>query len=129
MTMPSERTRAVLQTREFLQWLLRTEVTPDMVARVKSEARALLRHYPSSIDMHLAHLACPQWFAATLERKGPMSPNDVERLVADLDSGSDGGQVETAQGVESAPKQRFSDVKQFDVRAWARRKGVKLPKR
>lgn len=129
MTMPSERTRAVLHTREFLQWVLHTEATPDMVIRMKRAALTLLRHYPSTIDMHLAHLACPQWFGATLERKGPMPPGDVVRLIADLDSGSCDGQVESAQGVEPAPPQRFSDVKQFDVRAWAKRKGIKLAKR
>jgi len=129
MTMPSERTRSVLQTKEFLQRVLSAEMTPEVFMRLKSEARALLRHYPSTIDMHLAHLACPQWFGATLERKGPMPPDDVVRLIGDLDSGSYDGQVETAQGVKPAPPQRFADVKQFDVRAWAKRKGVKLPKR
>jgi len=129
MTMPSERTRAVLHTREFLQWVLHAEATPDMVIRMKREARALLRHYPSTIDMHLAHLACPQWFGATLERKGPMPPDEVVRLIADLDSGSYDAQVQTMQGVEPAPPQQFSDIKRFDVRAWAKRKGVKLPKR
>ena len=129
MTMPHERTRAVLQTREFLQWLLSAEATLEMFRQAKREARTLLRHYPSSIDLHLAHLACPMWFGATLERKRPMPPDEVERLVADLDSAELDGQDEAPQGVEPAPQQRFSDVKQFDVRAWAKRKGVKLPKR
>ena len=70
MTMPFERTRAVLQTREFLQWVLSAEATSEMFMQAKREARTLLRHYPSSMDMHLAHLACPQWFGPTLERNG-----------------------------------------------------------
>lgn len=129
MTMPFERTRAVLQTREFLHWVLSAEATSEMFVQAKREARTLLRHYPSSIDMHLAHLACPAWFAATLERKGPMPPDEVERLVVDLDSGKHDSQVGVEPTTGSAPVQRFSDVKQFDVRAWAKRKGVKLPKR
>lgn len=129
MTMPFERTRAVLQTREFLQWVLSADATPEVFTQAKREARTLLRHYPSSIDLHLAHLACPMWFGATLERKTSMSPDEVERLVADLDSGKYDGQVGVEPAVGSAPVQRFSDVRQFDVRAWAKRKGIKLPKR
>jgi hypothetical protein len=129
MTMPFERTRAVLQTRDFLQWVLSAEATSEMFKQAKRQARTLLRHYPSSIDLHLAHLACPMWFGATLERKRPMPPDEVERLVADLDSAEHDGQDESPQGAGGAPPQRFSNVKQFDVREWAKRKGVKLPKR
>lgn len=129
MTMPFERTRAVMQTKEFLQWVMTAEATSENFLQAKREARTLLRHYPSSIDLHLAHLACPQWFGPTLESKGLMPPDDVERLTADLDAGTYDAQVATAPGVEPATPQRFSDVKQFDVRAWAKRKGIKLPKR
>jgi hypothetical protein len=129
MTMPSERTRAVLRTREFLQWVLDAAATPEVFSQLKRQARALLRHYPSSIDMHLAHLACPMWFGGTLERKGSMPPDEVERLVADLDSGKYDGHFAAEPPIGPASVQRFSDVKQFDVGAWAKRKGVKLPKR
>lgn len=129
MTTPFERTRAVQQTKDFLQWLLSVEATSENLMQAKREARRLLRHYPSSIDMHLAHLACPNWFGATLEAKGPMPPDEVERLVADLDAGTYDAQVGNAQAVGPAPPQRFSDVKQFDVRAWAKGKGIKLPRR
>lgn len=129
MTMPFERTRAVMQTKEFLQWVMRAEATSESFLQAKREARTLLRHYPSSIDLHLAHLACPQWFGPTLESKGPMPPDEVERLTADLDAGTHDAQVATEPGVQPATPQRFSDVKQFDVRAWAKRKGIRLPKR
>lgn len=129
MTMPFERTRAVMQTKEFLQWVMTAEATSENFLQAKREARTLLRHYPSSIDLHLAHLACPGWFGPTLERKSPMPLDEVERLVADLDAGTHDAQVATAPGVEPATPQRFSDVKQFDVQAWAKRKGIKLPKR
>lgn len=65
MTMPHERTRAVLHTREFLEEILGNHAVPDEVRR---QVRALLRHYPSKSDMQLAHLACPAWFG---------SPRDV----------------------------------------------------
>lgn len=129
MTMPFERTRAVMQTREFLQWVMSADATAEMFMQAKREARTLLRHYPSSIDLHLAHLACPMWFGPTLELRRRMPPDEVERLVADLASAEHDGQDEAPQGVGLAPQQRFSDVKQFDVRVWAKRKGVKLPKR
>ena len=129
MTMPFERTRAVQQAKEFLQWVMSAEATSENFMQAKREARTLLRHYPSSIDLHLAHLACPQWFGPTLERKGPMPPDEVERLVADLDAGTYDAQAGIAQTVGPTPPQRFSDVKQFDVRTWAKRKGIKLPKR
>lgn len=129
MTMPFERTRAVMQTKGFLQWVLSAEATLENLMQAKREARHLLRHYPSSIDMHLAHLACPGWFGPTLDRKGPMPPGEVERLAADLDVGTCGAQLAGAPDAEPATPQRFTDVKQFDVRAWAKRKGMKLPKR
>ncbi len=129
MTMPAERTRAVMQTREFLKWVISAEATSEALMQAKQQARALLRHYPSSIDLHLAHLACPMWFGPSLERSGPMSPDEVERLVADLDSAEHDGQDEVLHRVRPTPLQKFSDVKQFDVRAWAESKGIKFPKR
>ena len=52
MTMPDERTRAVLETREFLLSLKQNLAVPDDVRRT---ARALLRHYPE--QRHLASVA------------------------------------------------------------------------
>lgn len=57
MTMPFERTRAVLRTREFLQWVLSAEATSETLMQGKREARALLRHYPSTSNMEIAHHA------------------------------------------------------------------------
>ena len=86
MTMPFERTRAVLQTREFLRWVLSAEATSEMLMQAKREARALLRHYPSTSDMEIAHHACPMWFGAARERSGVTSADVVERPIADGDS-------------------------------------------
>jgi hypothetical protein len=62
MTMPAERTRALMQTREFLQDLMDSEKTPLVPEVVRREARRLLRHYPLARDVQLAHLALPNWF-------------------------------------------------------------------
>ncbi|MCY1462857.1 hypothetical protein D9M71_806720 [compost metagenome] len=51
MTMPSERTRAIIQTREFLVDLSRDKTLPETV---RTEARRLLRHYPSADEVLLA---------------------------------------------------------------------------
>lgn len=62
MTMPDERTRAVVHTAEFLRDLTMPSVTPDVPRAVREEARRLLRHYPGRGDMSLAHMAIPEWF-------------------------------------------------------------------
>lgn len=48
MTMPCERTRAIIQTREFLDDMSRDNSLPE---RVQIEARRLLRHYPTQPQM------------------------------------------------------------------------------
>ena len=51
MTMPSERTRAVIHAREFLQ-----ELSQDvsLSESIRWQAKQLLRHYPSRQEMLLA---------------------------------------------------------------------------
>ena len=51
MTMPSERTRAIIQTREFLVDLSRDQALPEAV---RTEAHRLLRHYPTADEVLLA---------------------------------------------------------------------------
>jgi hypothetical protein len=67
MTMPFERTRAVLWTREFLQDLMDHAKSPHVPARVRARARTLLRHYPTPADMALAGRAIPCWFGVSGE--------------------------------------------------------------
>lgn len=45
MTMPSERTRSVIQTEAFLRELSKSPVIPE---EYRDEAKRLLRHYPES---------------------------------------------------------------------------------
>lgn len=48
MTMPHERTRSVIQTRNFLIELSRDTLLPE---RIRRDAKFLLRHYPTKEDM------------------------------------------------------------------------------
>lgn len=62
MTLPAERTRAIIYTKLFLERLLVPRLTPDVPETVRETARALLRHYPGTGDLELAHRALPEWF-------------------------------------------------------------------
>ena len=69
MTMPDERTRAVLQTRDFLQSLMSSDETPGVPDSVRTEARRLLRHFPSALELTLVHHHLPAWFGPTQARR------------------------------------------------------------
>jgi hypothetical protein len=51
MTMPSERTNAVLRTERFLRDLQDPKLYPRVPKEVRMEAGRLLRHYPSEYHM------------------------------------------------------------------------------
>lgn len=73
MTMPNERTRAIIETRMFLRGLVSPGVLPRLppvTSAVREEARALLRHYPGAAHIHIAHRAVPQYFGPMLSPKG-----------------------------------------------------------
>lgn len=63
MTLPDERRRAVVNTREFLRSLLDPKKTPKVPKSIRAEARYLLKHYPW--DMHLDE--APEAFGETDE--------------------------------------------------------------
>ncbi len=76
MTSPYERTRAVVQTREFLREL---QCMTEVPQSVREQAGLLLRHYPNLKDLEAAHLGAPDiWgpapplprFSASLETVG-----------------------------------------------------------
>lgn len=66
MTLPNERTRAVLNTRDFLVRLC-SPYPPDGIkkipAPVRAQARALLRHFPLPGDL----IRPDQWDSETVE--------------------------------------------------------------
>ena len=51
MTLPIERTQAVLRTERFLMDLQDAKKYPRVPAGVREEARRLLRHYPTKYDL------------------------------------------------------------------------------
>jgi len=62
MTMPFERTRALLQAREFLWELVYGEAAQLPPEKLREQAKRLLRHFPRPGDVRIAHLAAPDWF-------------------------------------------------------------------
>lgn len=64
MTMPDERSRAVLQTKEFLLELQNATKSPGVPEHVRKEAHRLLRHYPSAWHLDLAHRGAPDWWGS-----------------------------------------------------------------
>lgn len=59
MTIPSERTRAVVETRQFLKMLAAGRMVGGSPERLQNYAASLLRHYPNDLDMHLTAAALP----------------------------------------------------------------------
>lgn len=51
MTMPDERTRSIIQTRDFLIALRQDKTLPETV---RAQAYRLLRHYPTAAEVLLA---------------------------------------------------------------------------
>ena len=62
MTLPYERTRAILATDRFLVDLLSARSTPRVPRAIRARAQQLLRHYPTAPDLRQAGLACPEVF-------------------------------------------------------------------
>lgn len=69
MTMPSERTRAVLDTRDFLERLARAELTGESHQTLITWAKALLRHYPEDTHIYLASKAFPAYWSSPEESR------------------------------------------------------------
>jgi hypothetical protein len=62
MTMPEERTKAVTETRQFLETLSGAE-DEIMWGLVRTVAGQLLRHYPQDIDLNASASALPDVWA------------------------------------------------------------------
>jgi hypothetical protein len=69
VTLPSERYRAVIKTREFLVSLITPSETPRIPSHVRSVARLLLRHYPNTLDMESAAYEAPGLFEGESTRR------------------------------------------------------------
>ena len=64
MTLPRERTLAIINVREFLYSLLRPSDTPKVPRWIRLQARSCLKHYPTGYDMALATEYAPSIFEA-----------------------------------------------------------------
>jgi hypothetical protein len=53
MTLPIERTTAVIRTQRFLIDLLDSKKTPRVPLSVRKQALSLLRHYPTESEMNM----------------------------------------------------------------------------
>ena len=58
----------------------------------------------------------------------PLTADELERLMADLDEGAY-DEMLVPPGDKAALALKFANLKPFDVRAWAERRGLKLPSR
>jgi hypothetical protein len=67
MTLPDERYRAVMQTREFLGDLTDCKKYPRIPKQVRQQALWCLRHYPSGWDMEAASRGVPEVFAKQMD--------------------------------------------------------------
>jgi hypothetical protein len=53
MTLPDERTRAILQARQFLLDLMTPSETPRVPREIRDRARSVLRHYPLPYEVEV----------------------------------------------------------------------------
>lgn len=67
MTLPDERFRAVIQTKNFLGELLDPTKTPRIPKHIREQARWCLRHYPSFWDLKRASEQAPDVFQEKIE--------------------------------------------------------------
>ena len=67
MTLPDERYRAVVKTREFLFDLADPKKTPRLPKEIRRQAIWCLRHYPNEWDMEAASREAPEVFAKTMD--------------------------------------------------------------
>ncbi|MFM0329501.1 BPSL0761 family protein [Paraburkholderia strydomiana] len=83
MTTPAERTKAVVDVRDFLQMLSDAEEV-TIRGLVQSVAVGLLRHYPSNVDLDASASVQPGiWAQPTVERpEEPAACTHVVRLFA-----------------------------------------------
>ena len=77
MTMPYERTRAIIATKTFLESLLNRQATPRVPSKVRAHARSLLRHYPSNSDVQHAHMGVPWLYGSVLDHHTFLAEEEI----------------------------------------------------
>lgn len=82
MTMPHERTRAILAVRDFLQRISSpySGGIKGVKREIREEARHLLRHYPLNVDLFIAARTNPELFAPPeMSTFNPAENNDTSK--------------------------------------------------
>lgn len=89
MTIPFERTRALVQTKELLRDLQDPKKTPRIPKALRARAQALERHFPTLMNIEQAHEALPGVY-------GPVPPfsrmTGSATVTGVLDAASQAGQ-------------------------------------
>jgi hypothetical protein len=67
MTLPDERYRSLVQTKNFLSDLLNRQKTPHVPKIIRQRAHSLLRHWPDDYHLELMTEEMPQHFAKQME--------------------------------------------------------------
>lgn len=82
MTIPYERTRALVETKHFLQELQDPKLTPRVPAAVREIARKLLRHYPVYAEIEMVHKALPLFYGPVplFSRAHGLSPTTLAAI-------------------------------------------------
>ncbi len=103
MTIPYERTRALIQTYELLQSLLDRQATPRVPRWLREEARRLLRHYPTYSNLELAHKALPHLYGPVPPFSRLSGTVDVQGVIA-ASMAADGDTSKPKSAGHTAPK-------------------------
>jgi hypothetical protein len=88
MTLPDERYRAVMWAARFLQSLSYSSETPRVPLKIRQEARAILRHFPTDWDMQQAATAAPHVFQEQMEAVTRLFAQYQQSRQDDVDAGS-----------------------------------------
>lgn len=67
MTLPDERYRSLIQTKQFLLELLSPHMTPRVPKVIRQRASSLLKHYPDTYHLEMMTVDMPKYFAKELE--------------------------------------------------------------
>ena len=78
MTLPHERTRAVINTATFLTNLMNPKETPGVPKHVRQYAAHMLRHYPTKHDMYVVSEAWDnEWVTCPFAYTDPFTNKEM----------------------------------------------------
>ena len=85
MTMPNERSRAVLGAAEVLKELLDPQKHPETTEETRRHIKWALRHYPDRHEINAVAWLCPDYFERVDEVIGANGPHGVVYVKTPLD--------------------------------------------